>query len=386
MSTICLDVSSHVDPKYGGIVSSLPPFGTAMDAEGRYRTQRAAFCRPGESLEQPQLTCWPYAQGDWWTRGPLQSRFADLVSGTGVVHIHGIWEAHCRVSAQASRRLGRPYVVSAQGMLDGWSLRQKRLKKKLYLWLTERATLQHAACLRAVTAAERDNYRAIGLTNPVAVIPNGITLPPRPSPDEFWERFPALRQRPLVLFLGRLHPKKGLFPLLEAWELLMRQQSEPHLVIAGPDDAGTEAALREQIAVRGLGQSVTLTGILTGGLKWSAFAAASLFTLPSYSEGFSLALLEALGTGTPALISRGCYFDEVEKAGAGWITEVTPAAIAEALTLIMRPAGSDALKEASRQALELARQYAWERVATQMADVYDWVRGGPRPTSCLVDT
>jgi glycosyltransferase involved in cell wall biosynthesis len=265
-------------------------------------------------------------------------------------------------------------------------LRQKRLKKKHYLWLTERATLQHAACLRAVTAAERDNYRAIGLTNPVAVIPNGITLPPRPSPDEFWERFPALRQRPLVLFLGRLHPKKGLFPLLEAWELLMRQQSEPHLVIAGPDDAGTEAALREQIAVRGLGQSVTLTGILTGGLKWSAFAAASLFTLPSYSEGFSLALLEALGTGTPALISRGCYFDEVEKAGAGWITEVTPAAIAEALTLIMRPAGSDALKEASRQALELARQYAWERVATQMADVYDWVRGGPRPTSCLVDT
>lgn len=240
--------------------------------------------------------------------------------------------------------------------------------------------------MRAVTTAELDNYRAIGLTNPVAVIPNGITLPPRSSPDEFWERFPALRQRPLVLFLGRLHPKKGLFPLIEAWELLMREQSEPHLVIAGPDDAGTEAALRAQIAVRGLGQTVTLTGILTGGMKWSAFAAASVFTLPSYSEGFSLALLEALGTGTPALISRGCYFNEVAQAGAGWITDVTPQAIAEALRGILRPTGAEALREASRQALALASQYTWERVAAQMADVYDWVRGGPEPTSCLVDT
>ncbi|MCX6595974.1 MAG: glycosyltransferase [Acidobacteria bacterium] len=383
MSKICLDVCSHVDPKYGGIVSSLPHFGAAMDAGGRYITHRAAFCRPGEEKSAPHLTCWPYAHGAWWRQPALQAQYGHRLSEASVVHIHGIWEAHCRVSAQAALRLNQPYLVSAHGMLDEWSLRQKALKKTLYLWLTERATLQRAACLRAVTRAELDNYRALGLTNPVAVIPNGISLPPRVTPELFLTRFPALRDRPLVLFLGRLHPKKGLFPLLQAWPDV-GPHTGAHLVIAGPDDAGTEAALEQQIRARKLESSVTLTGILVGDEKWSAFAASSLFALPSYSEGFSVALLEALGTGTPALISPGCYFDEVAHVGAGWLTEVTPSAIAAALVHALH-AGEEALKIAGHRALALAQQYTWERVATQMADVYDWVGGGSRPTSCAID-
>lgn len=320
----CLNINSHIDPRFGGIVSSLSNFCAAVEGDGRFLSPRAAFCGPDEAGGQEKISRWPHSHRAWLWESSLRQRLDGDVSTSDLVHIHGIWEAHCQISAASARRCRRPYVISPHGMLDPWALRQKRYKKMLYARLFEMRNLAEAACLRAVTEAEARQMRALGLRNPIAVVPNGIEPPPRTSADLFYSRYPAIRDHAMVLYLGRLHPKKGVLPLAEAWRTVQDTVPRAHLVFAGPDDAGTMAAIQRILHSHSAASSVTFTGLMDHAMKWSAYAAASLFILPSYSEGFSMAVLEALSAATPVVISDGCYFDAAIRAGAGWRTGTEP--------------------------------------------------------------
>jgi len=387
----CLNIISHVDYRFGGISTSLPPLCDAMEREGRYESPVAAFCLPDEELREDEnapsiLHHLPYSRSEWLLHRKLRDRFRAIASGASLLHIHGIWEAHCAVGSWFARRFKRPYVISAHGMLDSWALRQKRWKKTLYSYLCERHNLSSAACLRALTHNEARQYREFGLRNPIAVIPNGVVIPVGVTPSLFLEKFPELRGKTILLFLGRMHPKKGLFPLFRAFVKVVRQFPETQLVIAGPDCDGTEAQLRRLIDESGLHGSVTLTGPLTGPIKWSAYANAAVFVLPSYSEGFSIAVLEALGLGTPTLISENCYFPEIVTAEAGWITGVTEAEISAALRKFLSAPASQRRTMGANGTKLVQEQYSWTRVAGQLADVYDWLLGGALPQSCPVLT
>jgi glycosyltransferase involved in cell wall biosynthesis len=215
----------------------------------------------------------------------------------------------------------------------------------------------------------------------VALIANGIATPPEVSGAPFFEAFPELRSRRLVLFMGRIHPKKGLDPLCRAWAAVVRDFPEAILVIAGPDEVGTQASLDALVTRMGINAHVKFVGLLTGDMKWSALKAADVFTLPSFSEGFSVAILEAMGMGTPVLVSRQCNFPEVRDNDCGIVIEPQIGEIEDALRELLK-APLSRLDEMGANGKALIKSlYSWTTIGSQMADVYDWMLGGAKPST-----
>lgn len=377
---VCLNVTTHVDHRFGGIVTTMPRLSRAIAETGRYNSATVAFCDP-EELEAHQaaagngLTLVPRGRKRWMTDGRLRQMLSEQVEQAAVVHIHGLWQEHCTMAAWMCRRHGKPYIVSAHGMLDQWSLKNKPWKKKVFLAVSHRRFLARAACLRALTMDEEGDYRRLGLTNPVAVVPNGIDEVPVVDPQLFRERVPEAAGQRIVLFLGRIHYKKGVEILCRAWAQLAGERGAWHLVFAGPDDEGTEARLKELVRELNLEPAVTFTGMLQGDVKWSAYYAADLFVLPSYSEGFSAAVLEALGAGCPVLISRPCHFPDVARERCGWVCEPNLESVTADLrsALTSEPAVLHEMGE--RGGVYVSGRYSWRAVREQAVAMLDRARG-----------
>jgi len=380
---------SHISPQNGGIALSVPQLASATEAEGLQRCPIASFCSK-EEVEVAQtipglcLETFP-ADRTSWMNGRHRERLKDIIRASNGVHIHGIWETHCMAAAWAARSTKRPYIISSHGMLDSWALQQKRFKKALYAALVETRTLRQAACLRALTVDEVDDYRRLGLMNPIAIVPNGIGLPVGVNADMFWKTYPQLSGKRIVLFMGRLHRKKGLDLLVQAWAKLKRQADDAHLVIAGPDSENMRTLLEQMATELKLRSSITFVGMLTGDDKWSALAAAKLFVLPSHSEGFSVAVLEALAMGIPVVVTVPCHVPEVADHDCGW---VIPAAaingLEGALEDFLRLSPAEATRMGERGKVLVHRRFHWSVVGKQMAEVYQWLQGGSKPTSAEI--
>jgi glycosyltransferase involved in cell wall biosynthesis len=372
-----LELFAHLDARYGGIATSAPRSSIAAASAGGHRSAIAAFCLPDEnpSAVSGAVDLFPLGRLKWLSSPTLRRRFAGAMAGADAYHIHGVWQEHCAMTASHAHRQRKPYVVSAHGMLDAWALRHKGLKKRVYAALGERRNLAGATCLRALTRTELDDFRRFGLRNPVAIIPNGVDIPDGGS-DEFFQRFPELRNKRLVLYMGRIHHKKGPALLVSAWASIHRAFPDAHLIIAGPDFENTSRDVARLIAERGLEASVSMPGMLKPPLTWAALRAADLFVLPSYSEGLSRAVLEAMGCGVPVITTHACNFPEVADYDCGLVIDSDERALAGALSDMLRaPRGE--LQRMGRNGARLVRErFSWDVVGRQMAALYGWVLGG----------
>lgn len=373
-----LHVVSHLDPKYGGLSSVVPQLNAAIASLGQYSVQLAGFCQPGEHFLpkhafQVKVKHLPLNRRAWMTNSDLKKQFRHLISSSIGVHVHGLWQQSSAVTAPLARQTGKPYLVSAHGMLESWALRNKRWKKSIYMALVERANLAGATCLHALTQAEADDYRRLGLRNPIAVIPNGVEIPSHISRQKFLDQFPALAGKRLILFLGRIHFKKGLDILCRAWARLSAQWPDAQLVLAGPDFEGTQAQIEELIASLGITERVTFTGMLAGEMKWSALAASDVFVLPSYSEGLSVSVLEAMGMGRPVVITKNCNLPEVAQGGCGWVIQPNVNELEAALGDALRSGPAELGEMGLRGKQLVANRYSWEVVGRQMSSLYRWV-------------
>ena len=390
-----LGVVSHLDPKYGGLSTVVPQLATRLIESGRFHVQLEVFCLPEERCKpsgHPEMAVsfWPMSRSRWLLDRSLSRVFHRAVAQSDGVHIHGLWEQSTFVAARTARELRKPYILSAHGMLEPWALASKRLKKRIYAALFERANVQGAFCLHALTAGEARSYRAWGCTRPIAIIPNGVEVPAEVRTPGFQEAFlgafPRARGRRLVLFLGRLHRKKGVDLLMEAWAALARRWPETLLVMAGPSEGNTRPSLEAAAEKLGIADRVLFTGMLGPQLKWSALAAADCFVLPSYSEGLSVATLEAMGSGLPVIVTEHCHLPEVAAQDAGWEIQPDVAELEAALgeCLASTPERN---QERGRHGAALVRQrYSWSVVTAQMAELYTWVQGGPAPRSFTVES
>jgi len=379
-----LQVLSHVDPEFGGIATSVPELSRATEAQGGPVCPIAGFSDPLERASKEERVRAKHYSANrfrWMLDHNLRRQFRETIRAAQGVHIHGVWEPHCAVAAAAARVCKRPYVISAHGMLDQWALRQKRVKKALYAALVEARNLQRASCLRALTADEVHDYRRVGLTNPIAIVPNGIDVPPGVTGDLFWETYPHLAGRRIVLFMGRIHKKKGLELLLHAWARVPQKSDDVHLVIAGPDFDGSLSTLQHTVEKLGLQQSVTFAGMLKGEQKWSALRAASVFVLPSHSEGFSVAVLEALSMGVPVIVTEQCHIPEVAQCHCGWTIQPEAEQVEQALTEFLQLPPEEAVRMGERGRDLIENRFRWSVVGKQMADVYNWLQGGSKPTT-----
>lgn len=311
---------------------------------------------------------------------------SSLVEGASVISQHGLWLHYGRVAKNLGRTKSVPVIVHPHGMLEPWALRRSSWKKQMTGRLWEFENLRAAACVRVTSTDELKSVRDFGLRNPVALIPNGIDVEDfarLPSVEEAEGLLPSLKDRRVLLFLSRVHPKKGVPVLLRAWQALGAARDEWTLAIAGPDQGGHTDELRQLVDELGLKETVIFLGALFGERKLAAYALADLFVLPSYSENFGVAVAEALAAALPVLTTTATPWKNLAERGCGWCVEASveqmTATLGEALAL-----PTSALSEMGAKGREwMRRDFAWEQLAAQMIEVCEWTLHGGTPPACV---
>ena len=310
-----------------------------------------------------------------------------LVKGSSVISQHGLWLHYGRVAKSIGSRGRVPVIIHPHGMLEPWALRRSRWKKQLVGRLWEYENLRRAACLRVTSADELRSVRGLALKNPVALIPNGIDVEDYarlPSKAEAEALLPLLNDKRVLLFLSRVHPKKGLPLLLRAWHALGHERRDWLLAIAGPDQLGHTNELKQLAGELDLNDSVIFTGALFGTEKLAAYTLSDLFILPSHSENFGVAVAEALAAGLPVVASTGTPWEGLQEHGCGWWTEVSVSALTETLRETLSRSKRELVEMGAKGREWMRRDFAWERLAAEMIEVCEWtLSGGGVPPSCV---
>lgn len=305
----------------------------------------------------------------------------DLMRGDqDIVHQHGLWQYPSIAVSRWRSSTGRPVIISTQGMLEPWALANSATKKRIAAMVFERSNLEKSACLQC-SMAEVAGVRAYGLRNPIAVLPNGVDLPPAipvPRDRPAWMK----PDRKLLLFLGRIHPKKGIAELIRAWSMVKTRAPEVmrswQLAIAGWDDGGHVAPVRELTATLGLNDDVSFPGPLFDMQKDAAFAHAQAFILPSYSEGLPMSVLEAWSHRLPVLMTRECNLVQGFDAGAAIEITTQPESLADTLARSLVRTDLSRIGEKGRALVETS--FSWTSIVADLDAVYRWLAGrGERP-------
>lgn len=307
-----------------------------------------------------------------------------------VLHQHGIWSLLSYSVGSVQKTCNTPTIIAAHGMLSRTALQRGRGRKKLFDLMIERRNFLRCRCLHALSVGEAQSMRDHGLTNPIAVIPNGINtaqysrLPDRAA---FGGRFPMARGRRLLLYLSRLHPLKGLGLLAESWKNTEKIRAEDWLlVIAGGGARRFKRRLMDLVDELGLTRTVIFAGPLYGDRKLEALSAASAFVLPSLSEGFPVAVLEAMACGLPAIVTERCNIHDVAEHGAGWVAHPDAASLTQALSHCLSLSDQQRRTIGANGLGLVCRKYRWDSLARQMNEVYDWIVGkGNCPACVLMD-
>ena len=296
-----------------------------------------------------------------------------------VIHDHGIWLPCNHAVAVASRRLGIPRVVSPHGMLEPWAWQYKPWKKRLAWLLFQSRDLKTAQVLHATAKSEAMNLRRFFPNIPIAVVPLGIDLPPT---DIFNSSSPE-KSKKTILFLSRIHEKKGLLNLVEAWAHL--RPKDWTLMIAGPNEKGYQEVIDQKIRELNLTDTISFPGEVVGKAKWKLYCQADLFVLPTLSENFGIVVAEALACQTPVITTKGAPWSELEAYHCGWWIDIGVTPLVKTLQQAMSLSEAQRTEMGQRGRMLIESKYSWEQTTKQMLEVYNWVLGEGKQPSSLVD-
>lgn len=290
-----------------------------------------------------------------------------------IIHQQGIWMYYSKAALEYKKKNGAKIILQPHGMLDEWAFKNSNMKKRLVLYFYENENIRTADCLHALNLEEYSSLRKMGFTNPIAIIPNGVYLP-REQKKKYTNR-----SRKTLLFVGRIHPKKGLELLIDAVNLL-RNRSFEHLDewsirIAGWNQGGHEEFLIQKIKKLGLTDYFDFIGAVFDGRKEEEFLQADAFILPSYSEGLPMSVLEAWSYQLPVLMTKECNLLLGFSMGAAMELQLDAEKIAQQLGALF------SMDEASRVNMGrngfnlVQTHYTWEKVAEHTNALYEWVLG-----------
>jgi glycosyltransferase involved in cell wall biosynthesis len=277
------------------------------------------------------------------------------------------------MAMRIARHAGVPYIVRPSGLLCRWSMQQSRLRKQLFLSLLDRANLNGSAAIEYTAEQEQAEAADLRLTAPGFVMPYGLH-PPRMLPEAragLRNRLGLPPDEPVVLFLSRLHPKKGVQHLIPAAANLFRDHRFT-VVVAGSGDAAYEAELHSLAAAHLPAERIRFVGFADGEWKQTLLQGSDLFVLPSYSESFAIAVMESLAAGTPVITTPGVPLAVlIRKFDLGWISEPETtsltAVLAAALRSLVTPTAGDR-RERGRKLI--TNNFAWSTIATKLSHVY----------------
>lgn len=308
-----------------------------------------------------------------WRSPALSRALSDVAPYMDIIHSHGLWVMPNVYPGHAVRRTNTPLIVSPRGTLSVWALNRSRWKKRVFWAVMQRSAIDKATCFHATAESEYDDIRRLGFEQPVCVIPNGVDIP-EISPVTVGPK--GFRK---LLFLGRVHPVKGVDILLRAWSEIACRFPAWELEIVGPDNAGYLAEMR-QLARDIRLPRVTFRGPLFGMEKMRAFQDADIYVLPTRTENFGMTVAEALATGTPAIVTRGAPWAGIENHGAGWWIDIGVAPLVACLEDAMECSPEQLVEMGGSGRQWMQDEFSWDHIANKMLATYRWIcNGGEAP-------
>jgi glycosyltransferase involved in cell wall biosynthesis len=294
-----------------------------------------------------------------------------------VFHTHGLWLMANIYPAWVAQHYKLPFIVSPRGMLGQGALRFSRFRKLAFWYALQGSALRSATCFHATSEQEYRDVRAAGLHQPVAIVPNGIDLP---SEGAIVKAADGPRT---LLFLGRIHPKKGIDTLIEAWSKLEDKFPDWRLKIVGPL-ANNDYAKKLQRMIDGEGLArAKFAGPLYGASKSEAYATAALFILPTLDDNFAMTVAEALAHGTPVISTKGAPWQNLETNGCGWWIDHGVSALVSVLDLAMSIDRQRLAEMGQAGRVWMERDFSWNSVARSMDSVYRWLTGSGEQPPCI---
>lgn len=367
-------LASKLSPAAGGLSVSVPGLANSIDSLPGMEMHVMGTLDPAN----------PNAAQTWGPRvhafavkGPKVWQFApDMSQGITsltpeLIDVQGLWAYSSVANLRYARKTGTPYLVTPRGMLDPWARRNSAWKKHIAWFAYENAHLKGAHALRATAEMEAQHFRHIGLTNPIAIVPNGFILPAL-----------ALRtENPLrsVLFLSRIHPKKGAGYLLKSWSALHGDFPGWEVVIAGIDEHGHEAELKQLVKKLNLPR-VRFVGEVFGAAKQKLYRDADLFVLPTHAENFGWVVVEALAQETPVITTTNAPWKGLRDNNCGWWIDLDQTQLINTMRVALSLPAEERIGMGQRGRVWANQAFSADQIAIKMRQVYLWAAGrGPKP-------
>lgn len=281
-----------------------------------------------------------------------------------LVHIHSIWQITLHLALRAVRKKGVPYIIAPRGTIEEWALQQKALKKKVALLTYQGYDFRHAKAFHATSENEARQIRRLGYRQPILISPNGVNIP-----DAMPRRNLQADGFRRALFMSRIHYKKGLINLVEAWSEV--RPNGWKMEIVGTDSDGYQCEIEAKVRELGLEGDFIFTGALMDEEKWTAYCRADCFILPTFSENFGIVIAEALYAGVPVITTKGAPWSEIEENKCGYWIDIGVAPLANAISQMVALSDDTRIEMGMRGRKLIAERYSWDAITKQLKSDYE---------------
>ncbi|QSH41011.1 glycosyltransferase [Lentisphaerota bacterium ZTH] len=385
-----IHVIENIDERYGGPAKSVPflckylmklGLETEIHSVSRYNNENNSI------IEANNISWFKYKNtiSNKLRYSPdLKAGIVNsIVPGKTIIHTHNQWNFPPFCANAVHRNFQLPIICSIRGSLYPWSLAQRKWIKKIFWFLFQKKILKNANCLHVTARDELEAVRSLGIKAPAAIIPNGvesIEFENLPEKKAAKHALNLLQNKKHILFMSRIHPKKGLDILIKCWAKLAVEFKNWQIVIAGPvGDKSYCNLLLETIKKEKIEESVHFIGMLDQKKRISAYAAADLFVLPSHSENFGIVIAEALAAGLPVITTRNTPWQDIEKKDYGWWIDLSSEKFESTLKSAMSTSKTILHQKGENGKKLVNDKYIWEIQAAKMNEVYKWLFHGNKP-------
>ena len=293
-----------------------------------------------------------------------------------ILHSHNLWTMPNIYPSVISHKYNIPLFYSPRGTLSKWAFESGSFAKKIFWPLLQRKALDRVFCFHATAYSEYQDIRNNGFSQPVAIIPNGI--------DMYQKKYHKSYQKN-ILFLGRIHKKKGLDVLIKSWALVEKKFPEWKLIIAGPDNQGYLNFVKILASDLGL-KRISFVGELIGERKYQAYGEANIFVLPTYSENFAMTVAEALMMGTPAIVSKGAPWEGLIKNKSGWWIDIGVDSLVQCFNEVLKLDRNTLIEMGNNGAKWMEKDFSWSEIIRMMIKAYEWsLDRAEKPDFVIID-